>query len=289
MKMRCPKVPLLLGLLALLPGGGVLRAAEAVPTQLTAILTALDPELQPIEREMEKRKTRQILGISFQTGVIKGRPVVLAKTGIGKVNAAQVTALLLERFDPTEVIFAGIAGGIGPELSPGDVVYARKILQHDLGTLTDEHFTPDSFSAPFKMEKPPLFLPTSPRLLAAAKAAAKKVAFEEVPLPDGARTPRVLRGVLASGDTFVASSKKKQELRDRYGADAVEMEGAAVAQVCWQQDVPFLIIRSVSDSADRLAENDLEKFLPVAARNATALALAVVEELAGSAEAPSGR
>jgi adenosylhomocysteine nucleosidase len=274
------KLPTLLAVvLALALGPPAGRAETPTARPLTAILTALDAEHQAIEKAMQDRAPRRVLGFAFQTGRIKGRPVLLAKTGIGKVNAAQVTLLAIQRFEPTEVLFAGIAGGVSPDLEPGDLVVSRKVLQHDLGTLTDERFSPEPFNTAFNGDRPPLFLAASARLLGAAKAAAAKVSLEEVPLPDGSRTPRVLRGVLASGDTFVASAKKKQELRDRWGADAVEMEGAAVAQVCWQQGVPFLVIRSVSDSADRLAENDLKKFLPVAARNAAALAVAVVEEL----------
>jgi len=124
-------------------------------------------------------------------------------------------------------------------------------------------------------------------LLSVAEAAAKEVALDKIPTTQGERLPRVRRGVIVAGDVFVVSQTKNAELRKNFGADAVEMEGAAVAQVCWQQNVSCLVIRCISDKADVMANKDFQEFVHAAAGNSAKLTLAIIERLAKSSAEPA--
>ena len=250
---------------------------ETRPELLTGILGAMPVEIQMLEGQLQGKRTEKFLGVTFHTGTLNGRKVVLAASGIGKVNAAMTATLLLDHFRPSEVLFTGVAGGISPELAPGDIVIGEKTAQHDYGELTPQGFRPQPTG-----KQIPLLMNAPERLLTLAEAAAKGAALEKVPTTQGDRVPRVIRGVIVTGDIFVSSPAKTAELRQLFNADAVEMEGAAVAQVCWQQNVPCLVIRCVSDKADATAIADFERFVKVAAANSAKLTLAMLKLLAKS-------
>jgi adenosylhomocysteine nucleosidase len=122
----------------------------------------------------------------------------------------------------------------------------------------------------------------SERLLALANGASKDAVLDAVPTTQGKRQPRVIRGVIVTGDVFVASPAKTAELRQVFKADAVEMEGAAVAQVCWRQKVPCLIVRCISDKADAAANADYDRFARAAASNSAKLTLSMLKLLANA-------
>jgi adenosylhomocysteine nucleosidase len=268
-------------LIALLLGEPCAVSGEA---PRTAILGAMGSEVNLLVAELEDAKDHEIEGIFFWEGRLRGRRVVVARTGVGKVNAAITATLLYVHFRPAEVLFTGIAGGLRPGLLPGDIVIAAKTVQHDFGTLTSGRFHRRGARNPISPERNPVFLPADRRLLRAALAAAKTVKLDAIRMRKGARTPDIVEGTVATGDVFVASPAKKAELHRELGADAVEMEGAAVAQVCWQWRVPCLVIRSVSDLADDNALADARTFLRIAAANSAAL---VTEIVAGLAVAPA--
>ncbi|MBC7922499.1 MAG: 5'-methylthioadenosine/S-adenosylhomocysteine nucleosidase, partial [Ferruginibacter sp.] len=116
-------------------------ATPAAPRKfkpVTAILGAFPDEVTLLEGKMRNRKERYLQGVRFLTGKLNGQPIILARTGIGKVNAAATTTLLLEHFRPREVLFTGIAGGINPSLAPGDLVIGTRLAHHDYGTLTEK-------------------------------------------------------------------------------------------------------------------------------------------------------
>jgi adenosylhomocysteine nucleosidase len=258
--------------------------ADDKPAARTAIIGALDAEVQLIQRRVKDSATQTFLGVKFTTGILDGRPVVVAKTGIGKVNAAATTALLLDHFRPSEVIFTGIAGAVDPALSPGDVVIATKTAHHDLGVVTTDGFSPKAIRNPTSGKQNPVFLLCDAALVRLSQEAAANVVLDAVPPTEGRRRPKVVAGVIVSGDVFVASAQKRSELRERFSADAVEMDGAAVAQVCYQQGVPFVILRGLSDKADQHAEADVERACQTAAKNAAELACRLVTLLAGEKE-----
>ena len=232
-----------------------------------------------LEQGLTDARPQTILGIRFVTGMLKGRSVVVASSGVGKVNAAMCATLLIDHFMPGEVIFSGIAGSINPELHPGDIVIGEKTAHHDMGTLNPEGMHYRGMRSPVDWRPNPVYFDADPRLLLAAEAARKRVSLEKIETSEGERTPAIIKGIIVTGDVFVASPAKKEELRKALNADAVEMEGAAVAQVCRELGVPCLVIRSISDTADARARQDASLFFPIAAANSALLVRNIVEQL----------
>lgn len=245
----------------------------------TGILGALNEELLFIKESLTNRKERTIDKIRFITGEVKGRQVVLARIGVGKVNASMITTLLIKHFNPREIILTGIAGGINPDLLPGDIVIAEKTAHHDLGVLTPNGFRNRAVSNPIDGKSNPVFFPADEKLLTLAEVSGKRVKFEKIQIGKIHRFPKVIKGVIVTGDMVVSSSAKKIELRKTLQADAVEMEGAAVAQICWQLGIPCLVIRCLSDTADKNTYQDVKKFYKIAAHNSSMLALHIIEQL----------
>lgn len=265
-----------LGLLFLAP---VRLFAEETSKPVTGILGAMSEELRILKNEIKGKQTKKLLGIQFVSGELEGREVVVALTGIGKVNAAMTTTLLLENFNPNEVIFTGIAGGINPQLKPGDIIIARKLAQHDFGRVTSAGFLKEGARNPITGKRNPTFIPADPLLISLARKAAQETSFNSIGQLGNQRKPNVIKGVVATGDVFVASKRKKTFLAGEFGADVVEMEGAAVAQICFQQNLPFIVLRSVSDNADEGAQLDLRKFYQTAAENSATLTLSLLRKL----------
>ncbi len=272
-------------LFTLHPVTSTLQAQPRAPT--TGILGAFSEEVALLEQSLSVARPQTIRGIRFVTGSLKGRRVVVVSSGVGKVNAAMAATLLIDRFKPSEVLYSGIAGAVNPDLHPGDIVIGQKCAQHDLGTLTPEGMQRQGVRNPVNWERNPVFLESDPKLLALAVETAHGLELERIQTSEGERIPNVVKGILVSGDVFIASPAKREELRRELGADAVEMEGAAVAQVCYELGVPFLIIRSISDSADSNARKESNVFTPVAAQNSAALVTALVQRL-GSLRASKG-
>ena len=268
---------LLLSVASVAQVGNTPRPARATP--VTAILSAMTLEVETLGQELTDKKEVTVQGIRFTTGGLKDRRVVLAHSGIGKVNAAIAATLLVEQFQPTHILFTGIAGGLNPDLRPGDVVIGAKTAYHDYGEWTPEGFRVGRTVDPFTGKLNPLFFPADAGLLAVAQKAALDLKLAPVKMASGGRTPRVVTGVIVTGDAFVASAAKKDALRKEFKADATEMEGAAVAQICWQRRVPCLILRSLSDSAGAKAPENERLFEKSAAQNAALLVTRIVGRL----------
>jgi adenosylhomocysteine nucleosidase len=252
---------------------------------VTAILGAIGPEVHPFTEQFSEVDLRKIEGLEFAVGRLKGRRVVVGLTGVGAVNAAAAATLLIEHFHPAAVIFTGIAGGLNPDLKPGDVVIAEKTVHHDLGTLTPKGLEYRGVRSLLTGDRNPVFFPADPELLKAALAAKERVKLHPIHAIEGERTPRIVTGIVATGGLFVAQPAKREELRKALRADAVEMEGAAVAQICWQSRVPCLVIRCLSDQADGQAREDALVFREAASANAAALVTEIVERLAAAHKA----
>ncbi|MCM2255196.1 MAG: 5'-methylthioadenosine/adenosylhomocysteine nucleosidase [Vicinamibacteria bacterium] len=263
------------GLVLALAAAGPARAGDRPPVLL---LGALPAETQPVEATLADRQSLTVLGVPVVSGSLDGRPVVVAATGVGKVNAAMTTALLLERFTPAAVIFTGIAGALAPGLEPGDVVVGERLVQHDLVNHGEAGPVLRGVRSPVDGSENPIVLTSSPELLALAREAVRLL--EATPGAADRRGPRVLFGTIATGDSFVGSRARQEQLRAQTAADAIEMEGAAVAQVCRELRVPFLVIRALSDRAGAGARDEMQRNLARAAQNAARLALAVARGVA---------
>jgi len=255
----------------------VTRPAPSGP--VVAILGSMLVEVETLEQQLAQKKERTIQGIRFVTGRLQERAVVLAHSGIGKANAAVLATLLIDQFRPTHVLFTGIAGGVNLDLGPGDIVIGATTAYHDYGEVTPKGFQLGPTRDPRTGKHNPLFFPADAGLLAAAEIVAAKLKLSPVKTGAGTRTPRILKGVIVTGDVFVASPAKKAELRKDLKADATEMEGAAVAQICWQQRVPCLILRGLSDNADDKAADDYRVFAKTAAHNSALLVFGILARL----------
>ncbi len=254
-------------------------SAQPQDKPLTGIMGAFEDEVEIIRQEIRNPKTQSLLGVNFVTGELHGRNVVLAKSGIGKVNAAMTTTLLLYYFHPTEVIFTGIAGGIHPDLQPGDLIIAKKTAQHDIVIYSEDSFANYQIRNPFTGDLNPTFFPADKKLLHAAERAKTHVKLDKILTHEGKRDPNIHTGIIVTGDAFVASAAKKAELRRRFQADAVEMEGAAVAQICYQRQTPCLVVRSLSNTADSNVDMDSLTFYRLAAHNSARYVMQIVDEL----------
>ncbi|WP_020606628.1 5'-methylthioadenosine/adenosylhomocysteine nucleosidase [Spirosoma spitsbergense] len=252
------------------------------PRPITGLLGAFGAEVALVKESLKKAKTVSVDGVLFTTGRIGKQRVVVAETGIGKVNAAMTTALMLDHFRPRRVLFTGIAGGTNPELQPGDIVIAQRTAHHDYGSITDKNTPTRQTRNAITKQFNPAYFPADSVLLHLAERVVKTVSLEGIPLESGGvsnRPVKVVTGTVVTGDVFVASPEKGKSLRADFWADATEMEGAAIAQVCYQLQIPCLIIRSLSDRADAEAHIAYDKFYPTAARNSAKVVIALVNAL----------
>ena len=264
-------------LFVLLTGIQPARAQRYKTRPITALLGAFDEEVKLVQKALKKPKSRTLNGIHFMTGRINGRKVVVAETGIGKVNAAMTTAFVLAYFKPEQVLFTGIAGGTNPDLQPGDIIIARQTAHHDYGYITFQQQKTNQTRNAITKDLNPTYFPADSIMMQTAQAAAKTVPFERI--PSTSRPPSVVVGTVVTGDVFVSSNEKVASLWSEFKADATEMEGAAVAQVCYQQQTPCLVIRSLSDKANANARQDMLTFFKIAARNSANLVMTIVGKL----------
>lgn len=242
---------------------------------LTAILGAFRDEVKLLEDSLQNKQEVTIKGIRFVRGDFRGRPVVVTLTGVGKVNAAMTTTILLMNWQPQQLIFTGIAGGVNPEVLPGDIVIAKSTIQHDFGKITSAGMTIWNTRNPIDGVANPMYFPADSILLLKAQKASNLIKFKEI---EG-RKIKVMLGIVATGDVFVNSDEKVKVLQDQVKGDATEMEGAAVAQVCYQLKIPCLILRSISDNANAKAHLDMNTFASTAAYNSASLVLGILGNL----------
>jgi adenosylhomocysteine nucleosidase len=187
---------------------------------------------------------------------------------------------MLEHFHPSEVIFTGIAGAVDPALSPGDLVIGTEVGYHDYGALHPDSLEHWRTRNPITNEPNPLYFPCDGRLVQLAYAASQTTKLERTGGMKDSAAPRIVKGRIVTGDEFISSEAATAALHRQLQASATEMEGGSVAQVCWQQQVPFVVIRSMSDKAGSNAHVDMESFYHVAARNSANLVMNMLEMLA---------
>ena len=236
-------------------------------------------EVKDIEAQLVRPAIERVQGAPFSVGTIGSTRVILGKTNAGKVNAAMMAALVITHYAPSAVFFSGTAGAIDPELRPADVVIATTIGHHDFGASIPGGFLRRPTNNPVTGAANPAQFAPDMRLLASARRLAPTLKLS--PAPGATRVPVIHEGLIVTGDAFVANPTHRDELRQALKASAVEMEGAAVAQVCWQLGVPFLVIRSITDTADAGARDAYLTNVNVASGNAATLTLAVIADTAG--------
>jgi len=226
-------------------------------------------------------------GIRVILGKLANQSVVLCQVGFGKVNAGMAAALLIQKFSPSAIIFTGNAGALNPDYIQGDVVVATDLAEYDFGKLSNGSFAPWQTRNPISRINNPLWFHPAPWLLSAARKSLPSVQLIRADTRPDVRDPKICEGVIVTGDTFVSDASKVQELRTRFNADGVEMEGAAVAQICSQYGTPLLVIRSITDRADGSAYADYHSFVRIAAQNSSAFVIAILNQLQSQGALPT--
>jgi len=228
---------------------------------MIAIMGAMQEEIEPLLEFFGEYKTVEIANNKYYTTTYKGLDLVIAYSKIGKVFASLTASVMIQHFKAEKLLFSGVAGGINPALKIGDLIAATKLCQHDVDITAFGH--PDGFIPEGK-----LFYESDSKLLSIAKEVAKGM------------DKSLLEGVIATGDQFVADEKRKNWIADTFKADALEMEGASVAVVCDAFNVPFFILRAISDTADMDAGFSFEEFLQSSAKQSAEFVTKMLDKLA---------
>ena len=233
--------------------------------QPIGIITAMSNELKMLLDKAEISETKTIGGVDYNIGKLEGQDVVLVQGGIGKAMAAAGTTVLINEFNLKSIIFTGIAGGVGDEVKVLDEVISKDLVFHDYGNQTNDGFV---WNAEGGINEDGS-IPVDEELSQKAYDAAISVLGEE----------HVFQGRIATGDQFVASSEYVTYLQNEFDAIACEMEGAAVARIAAQYEVPCCVIRAMSDKADGVAHDTYENFGDTAADNSAKIVLTMLQNM----------
>ena len=208
------------------------------------IIGAMEEEVAALKEKMEIKRVLKKASMEFCEGTLQGKPVVVVRSGIGKVNAGLCTQILADVFEVKKVINTGIAGSLDARIDIGDIVISTEALQHDMDAT--------QFGYPLgqipRMET--LAFPADAEMAKIAKEACEAVNPEI----------KVFSGRVVTGDQFIANKEVKDRIKTNFAGLCTEMEGAAIAQAAWLNEIPFVIIRAISDKADDSAEMDYPTF-----------------------------
>ena len=280
-------------------------AAETLDsTARTAVMSAFQPEWTALEAMLQDRKDHIVNGMTFATGTIEGKPVVLFLSGVSMVNAAMTTQLALDRFNIARIVFSGIAGGVDPGLAIGDVVVPvewSEYLEAVFAREKDGGYTLPSyanqplayygmiFPQPVQITKrgggleQRMWFPADAQLLAIAKTAASTTVLKDCVADDKCLTHKpkiVVGGHGVSGQAFVDNKAFRQYARKTFDAEALDMESAAVAHVAYANRIPFIAFRGLSDLAGGdEGENEMGTFFQLASDNSASVVRAFLKAL----------
>lgn len=225
------------------------------------IIGAMDEEIALLQKQIKNQTIETVANTMYIKGTLETKEVVLVKSGIGKVNAAMTTAILMEKYQPTFVINTGSAGGFSEALKVGDVVISDAVVHHDVDVTAFDYVHGQ--------------VPQMPATFKADKTLVRQVRIILKEMEIGSEI-----GLIATGDSFMNDQTKVQMVRELFPTMiACEMEAAAIAQVCYQYNVPFVVIRALSDIAGQEAPMSFQQFLEVAATNAANLIIEFVKRV----------
>ena len=214
------------------------------------IIAAMKEEMQEIKNIMQEIEEIKIKELIFFKGKINNNIIILVEAGIGKVNAARVTQLMIDKFKIEKIINVGSAGSANNELKIGDIVIGKRLVQHDFDITAFGH--PKGFITNIGQ-----YVESDSELISKMEQTILKLSQNEF---------KIKIGTIASGDIFCTEPKMKEKIRTKFNADAIEMEGAAIAQVCKLNEIPFIVIRSISDNPDGKNEITFDQFLEKASK-----------------------
>lgn len=221
---------------------------------MTGIIGAMDVEVDSIAANMQDVEHKVISGIPFSVGTLSGMPVVIARCGIGKVNAAVCAQIMISVFGVNEIINTGVAGAVAKGIRQNDIVIAEKFVQHDVDT------SPIGDPVGFISSINKIYFETDSGITLRLKAA----------IGNKARTHL---GTIATGDQFIADKKTGRKIHENFHASACDMEGGSIAQVCTLAGIPYGAVRCISDSADEKAHMDYPEFAAKAAATCASMVL----------------
>jgi adenosylhomocysteine/aminodeoxyfutalosine nucleosidase len=230
-----------------------------------AMVEEVDPFLETSEHEplleyFKKHNDVRYAGNLYHEATYKELDIVLSYSKIGKVNSALTAATMIEHFGCDMLLFTGVAGAIAPDLKIGDLVVATQLCQHDLDITAFGH--PHGYVPEGKV-----YVEPSRELIHIAKTVADEKGIE------------LKKGIIATGDQFIADNERKEWIARTFEADAIEMEGAAVAQVCDALEIPFFVLRAISDTADMDAAFDFDEFLKHSSQISSSFIMAMLEKI----------
>ena len=226
------------------------------------VIGAMEEEVELLRNQLANISVREIANSEFTTGTYKGQELILLKSGIGKVNAAMTTTILMQEFKPDLVLNIGSAGGFDEELEVGAVVISDEVRHHDV----------DATVFGYELGQVPQ--------MPAAYTANKELIELAVKAVDEIGEHQHAVGLIATGDSFMSDPERVALVKQQFPEmKAAEMEAAAVAQVCFQYDTAFVVIRALSDIAGKESSVSFDEFLPVAAKHSTEIVLRVIEKM----------
>ena len=231
--------------------------------KMLGIIGAMDEEVAKLKEQMKDVKVMSKAAMDFYEGSLGGKNVVVVRSGIGKVNAAMCTQILVDTYQVDAVINTGIAGSLNANINIGDIVLSTDTLEHDM----------DAVAFGYPLGQIPRMDTLSFKADEKLRALAKKVCQEVIP------EISVFEGRVVSGDQFVSDKKKKAWLVENFDGYCTEMEGAAIAHAAYLNDVPFLIIRAISDKADDSASMDYPTFEAQAIEHSVKLLLELCKQM----------
>lgn len=211
------------------------------------IIAAEDEEIESIKNIMKNVNETKLYNLTFYTGIINNKNYIVVKCGVGKVNAARTTQILIDKFSIEYILNLGSAGAINDILNIGDIVIGKQLVQHDFDVTA------------FGREKG--YIPETGKIFESDANLVEHC--EEIKIKD----VKIVTGNIASGDIFCTDIKMKEKIRKKFKSDCVEMEGAAVAQVCYLNKIPFIVIRSISDIPNGKNQIDFNEYLKLASKN----------------------
>ena len=223
------------------------------------IIGAMQPEVEELIASLSDARTETVGGIDYYLGVLSGKRVAVAKCGIGKVFAAMCTEAMIIAYSPALIINTGVGGALKRGIKPLDIVVAQRLVQHDMDTSAIGD--PKGLVSGINV----IYFDSDKRASETARSVAQSIGVS------------AHGGIIASGDKFVASSADKAAIVENFDASVCEMEGAAIAHVCYVNAIPCCVIRAISDSADEGSSMDYMKFLPIAAKNCAEITKKLVE------------
>jgi len=224
------------------------------------IIGAMDAEISDLLGRLDDKTHEKVGSVDFYIGSIYGKRVAIAKCGIGKVFAAICAEAMILKYSPSLIVNTGVGGALGQGIRTTDVVIADKLCQHDMDTSA----IGDPKGLVSGINK--IYFEADTRAILILKNAADSLGV------------RSFVGTVATGDKFIADASDKKKIISEFSAISCEMEGGAIAQVAFVNNVPFTVVRAISDSADGEATMDYPTFLPIAAKNSANMTLALIRE-----------